>query len=602
MKRLLLILLAALMLAGCSKKEPDTKPDKDPKPTEPKTAESGLYVPDSAIENKTAGAVRTYALGDGKWLGLSGIGSDVLVTGENTMLVLTGEQGSATKATVEAFQAGTEMDTYTTGVAYYDPATRKVTVLNSKLQQSAQLELPETVVGTPVISLIRNEVYYFTGAEIRAMSLTTGISRLLRQQSAMEALLPDDYFDGNVLSCQIKDAAGGVRTEYFSSETGQTYSRDQGIYKMVTCKDRYFIRRMDIQVQQMIFGTRNGEPQSFLETPPEGVELVPVLEKNGMVSCKETEEGISLSFYNLATGKRSGEVVLPGVKSLSSVYSDGSYIWILGVEGEKQTLFRWDVAKSPVEDENTYTGPFYNPQNPDTKGLQECQKIADTYKTDYGVKVNIWTEAVKMTGEYTVVAEHQPQAIMKMLESIQPVLAKFPAKFLQKTVEAGWIQVSLVRSIDGDRDWVQFWQDKNCWILISAEADVADAFTQGVAYAIDSHVLGNSRDFDFDRWNPLNPNDFIYNNNVNAEPKQEYLEGDTRVFTDAVAMTNINEDRCRIFYNAMLENNAEMFTAPAMQAKLKRVCMGIREAYGLQKSETIYPWEQYLETSLAYVK
>jgi len=602
MKRLLTILLAVLLLAGCSKKQqkpdiPSTAPTESDQPVE--SAGSGLYVPDSGVEQHTGGAVRAYDLGDGKWFSLSGIGTDLLVTGENTMMVLAGEQGTPTKLTV-ALQPGTEMDTYTTGVAYYEPGTRKVTVLNNKLQQMNLLELPETVVGTPVISLIRNEVYYFTGTEIRAMSLTNGNSRLLRQQSAMEALLPDDYFDGNVLSCQIKDSTGAVRTEYFSSETGQTYSRDQGIYNMVTCKDRYFIRRMDLQVQQLIFGTRSGEPQSFLETPSEDVELIPVLEKDGVISSKETEEGLNLSFYNLATGKRSAETHLPGVKSLASVYSDGVNIWLLAAEGEKQSLFRWDVSKSPVEDEAVYTGPFYTPQNPDTKGLQECQKIADSYKNQYGVKLNIWQNAVKVTGDYTVVAEHQPQTILQMLEQLQPVLEKFPDKFLQKTVEAGWVQVCLVRSIDGDKDWAQFWQDKDCWILISTQADVADAFIRGVAYAIDSRVLGNSRDFDFDRWNPLNPSDFIYNNS--AEPKQEYLQGDTQAFTDAVAMTNINEDRCRIFYNAMVADNGDMFRAPAMQAKLKRVCMGIREAYGLQKSTETYPWEQYLETSLAYVK
>ena len=124
----------------------------------------------------------------------------------------------------------------------------------------------------------------------------------------------------------------------------------------------------------------------------------------------------------------------------------------------------------------------------------------------------------------------------------------------------------------------------------------------GVAYAIDSHVLGNSRDFDFDRWNPLNPEGFTYANSYDVTPQQAYLEGDTRAFTDELAMSYIHEDRCRVFYNAMLADNADMFSSSTMQAKLQRLCMGIREAYGLQKSEKTYTWEQYLKTSLAYVK
>ena len=39
-----------------------------------------------------------------------------------------------------------------------------------------------------------------------------------------------------------------------------------------------------------------------------------------------------------------------------------------------------------------------------------------------------------------------------------------------------------------------------------------------------------------------------------------------------------------------------------MQTKLRRICLGIRAAFGLKKSAEVYPWEQYLEESLAYKK
>ena len=606
MKRFLLILLAALLLAGCSREQPPqetTEPTGSTESVPTQATEPGLYVPNSAIEQQTAGAVRTYALEGNGWFGLASVGTNLLLTGENAMLLLSGEEGwMAARAVTDTLSAASETDTYTTGVAYYAADSRKVVVLDAQLQQVTQLELPETVIGTPVISLIRNEVYYFTGADIRAMNITTGISRLLRQQSNVEALLPDDYFDGNVLSCRIKDSDGAVRIEYFSSETGQTFSEEQGIFEMRTVKDRYFIQRMDNQTHQMIFGTRDGEPQSFLASLPAVGGFAPVLEMNGMVSYEETEDGLMLSFYNLTTGKRTAQVSLAGVESLAAVHCDGTYVWVLTAGEESQTLYRWEIAKSPMTDEATYTGPFYTPENPDTEGLQECQTLANTYAKQYGVKLNIWQNAMKVTGEYTVVPEHQPQVIQDMLEALQPTLALFPEKVLLKTVEAGWIQIGLVRSIDGDRDWVHFWQDGDCWILISSQADAVDAFTQGVAYAIDSHVLGNSRDFDFDRWNPLNPEGFTYANSYDVTPQQAYLEGDTRAFTDELAMSYIHEDRCRVFYNAMLADNADMFSSSTMQAKLQRLCMGIREAYGLQKCEKTYTWEQYLKTSLAYVK
>lgn len=607
MRRFLWIPLAALLLAGCSKEQApqpteQTQPTAATVVTEP--TEPGLYVPESATEMETAGAVRSYMLETGEWFGLSSVGADVLVTGKDAMLLLTGEQGWAAKVEVEALSADTEMDTHTTGVAYYDPVSRTVTVLDTKLQQVTQKVLPEDIIGAPVISMIRNEAYYFNGTEIRAMELTAGTSRsrLLRQQASMEALLPDDYFDGNVLSCLVKDASGEVRTEYFSSETGQTYSQDQGIDKMQTFQDRYFIERMDLQVQQMIFGTRSGEKQSFLLTQTEDMNLIPVLEMNGVVSCGETEEGLDLSFYDLTTGKRSAQILLPGIDTMQAIHCSGSYIWILAREGEQQTLLRWDITKSPVADENIYIGPFYTPEDPDLDGLQECIKLADTYESDYKVELHIGTNAMKVTGDYTVVAEHQPQIVRTNLENLQPVLEQLQPVFSALAGKGKRIQIGLVRSIDSGEAWVRFQYDKTWWFLISSDADMTEALFNGMTLPIESHVIGNSRDYEFDRWNPLNPADFVYTNGGDIAQNPKYLEGDTRAFASAEAMNSISEDRRSIIYNAMLADNAEMFQSPTMQAKLNRICLGIREACGLQTSEKTYLWEQYLETSLAYVK
>lgn len=603
MKRLLWILLAIVLLAGCSKKQPATE-QTEPTSVTIAPTEPGLYVPGSDQEKQTAGAVRSYSLQDGEWFGLSSVGADLLVTGKNAMLLLNGEQGWATKAEVTALSADTEMDTHTTGVGYYDPESRTVTVLDAELQMVTQKVLPEDIKGAPVISMIRNEAYYFNGTEIRAMELTPGASRsrLLRQQKSMEALLPDDYFDGNVLSCRVKDATGEIRTEYFSSETGQTYSQDQDIEKMQTFKDMYFIERMDIYAKQQIFGVRNGEKQSFLLQPAENALLVPVLEMNGVVSGQDTEKGLDLSFYDLTTGKRTAQVVLPAIKAVKAIHCNDAYIWILAQEGEKQALLRWDITKSAITDETVYIGPFYTPDNPDEKGLKECVKLANTYESTYRVRLHIGTNAIKATGDYKVVAEHQPQNICATLESVKPILEELRPVFASYAGKGKAINLCFVRSIESGEEWVRFQHNKSWWFLISAKADLTDALISGMALPIESHVLGNSRDYEFDRWNPLNPAEFVYANVADVEPNPKYLQGDTRAFVDAEAMTSISEDRRSVIYNAMLANNAELFQSPTMQAKLHRICIGIREACGLQKSEKTYLWEQYLKTSLAYVK
>lgn len=600
MKRLLLIVLAVLLLAGCGRKPQSTQSTEDSSQTDTTNC---LYIPDSSAEQQTGGAVRVYELENDTYFNLRGIGSRLLVMGQKGLTVLTGEQGGVTaKLETGDVRSNSVIDTATTGMAYYLPNSRQVVLLNPQLQSINTLELPKEIVDSPCISIVKNEVYYSTGSEIRALNMITGISRLLRQQSAATQTLLGVYFDGTVLLCQLTDADGTVTTEFISTETGQTLGKGNGLSDLQTHGSQYVAFLQDGIVQQTAFGTRGGETKSLLPAQPTadigGRAALPAM--NAVVDYAMTESGLELSFYDLSAGKRTAQTVLPGVQSPAAFYSNGSYIWMLATDTEKtqQALYRWDVTLSPAEDDTVCTGPLYTAENPDTEGLAQCRELANTYEKQYGVKL-LWHNDVTQTGGYTVTAEYHPQVINSMLEQLQPVLALFPENFLLKTVEAGWIKIALVQDIDGDSDWVQFWEEGDCWILLSVKADAVSSLIQGMAYGIDSHVLGNSRDFD--TWNQLNPEGFDYTYSDTVEGNAQYLTGENRAFTDTLAMTYPHEDRCRIFYHAMLSDNAAMFQSPVMQAKLLRLCQGIREAYSLEKKTVTYAWEQYLQTSLAYV-
>ena len=598
MKRFLILLLAVLLLAGCKKQPPVTT-----EPTEPVEETKDLYVPDSPVEQGTDGAVRMYNLPEDAYFDITGVGTNVLAVGQKGLTLLTGEKVEivATLETADITSVSV-LDTHATGIAYYNPNTRQVHVLNPRLQPVTQLTLPETVVGRPVISLAKYEVYYSTGTEIRALNMNTGISRLLRQQMVANQSLLGAHFNGDVLLCQLASEPGAAELTYISTQTGQTLNGGYGISNLQTSGADYAAYWLDGTVRQMVFGVRGGASQSFLAPaiPEDRIGgRVSLLAMRGIVDYIETDNGLELTYYDLGTGKRTAQVTIANMKSPAKIHSDGTHIWLLAA-GQENTLYRWEISKSPLQDETVYTGVLYTPESPDIQGLTQSQELADSYEKQYGVKLLLWQDAVVRTGGHTLVAEYKPQVINKFLEEIQPVLAHFPAKFLLKTVEKGWLQIAFVQSIDGDKDWVQFWEEGDCWILLSSKCDAAKCLIQGMAYGIDSHVLGNSRKYD--TWNKMNPEGFAYSYSNVVEENREYLSGANQAFTDAIAMTYPHEDRCRVFYNAMLPENAEMFTSPIMKEKLLRVCAGIREAYGLEKSTDTYIWERYLETSLAYVK
>ncbi len=595
MKRIFIVLLMALLLSGCT---PESPPKETTESTGGQIEETvQLYAPNSNIEKQTDGAVKQYALGETTYSDICFMGDNLLLISPEKMLVLSGEQGQVVAELPLEGASVSAVDTAITGMAYYDEESKTVQVFNPHLQGVTQLRLPENMVGTPVICLAKNEVYLSVGNEIRAINITTGLSRLVRRQNAGSQSLLGIYFDGTVLLWQYTDEAGKTHTEYISAETGQTLAGGADILYMNTNGQRYYALFRDGDEEKAAVGTRGGETARFLAPMPENGGRVPVLAMNGVVNYKQTKSGLALSFYDLSTGKRTARVELPGVGMPAAIGCDGKAIWIL-----EENLYRWDITKSRSEGKETYIGPLYTAANPDTAGLAKCRELADTYEQQYGVKLLLWQDAVAQTGDYEAVGEHEPQVLTKMLEALEPALTQFPDRFLLKTVERGWVRIALVRSIEGDRDWAHFWAEGDCWILISAKADAELAFYQGVAYAIDSHVLGNSRDFDSDRWNPLNPKGFDYAYSYDVEDNQKYLEGKNRAFTDLLAMSYPHEDRSRVFYNAVLPDNQDMFQSSVMQAKLKQLCMGIREAYNLDKSTETYLWEQYLKESMAYEK
>ena len=118
---------------------------------------------------------------------------------------------------------------------------------------------------------------------------------------------------------------------------------------------------------------------------------------------------------------------------------------------------------------------------------------------------------------------------------------------------------------------------------------------------METHILNES--IAFDQWNALNPSGFEYDYDYQANAQRDagvYLRGENKAFIDTYSMSFPKEDRARIMEYAMLPGNQELFRSEILQKKLLTLCQGIREAYGLKKSEEVFVWEQYLEKSLAY--
>ncbi len=600
MKRLIPILLALLVLTGCATEEPPQTSESTTVPSTTEYVDPGLYEPGSAVEQQTGGAVRAYPLEQSNYVWMAPMKNKLLLaTGREQaeLMVLSGKKCTvAASGTVSAdFTAENASWQLTNmGFCYYSQATNEVIYLDQQLRQIDKVSLPEGASSKVLVDPKTDEIYYSIANQIRALDPDTGISRLIRQHSGRSQKLLALYFDGGMLSCQVTDLDGRQSVLHLSTETGETMSTDQAVYALDTYENTYFALRMDGIVRQQIFGsTQDGiTAQSLNVEDP----LRSALPLGGAVSWTVDETGLNLSFYDLTAGKKTAAVTLPGASEPVDVTVNGNLLWILASVEQRQVLYSWDISQSPVEDETVYTGPLYTNASRDEAGLQQCQDRVDALNKKHGLEIRILEAAVKEPGNYKLETEYQTEAINRCLDALEPVLEQFPENFLYKSVNKR-IRICIVRSISGDLPAVHYWLDDDSFIIVSPGSDIWEEFLQAVGYVISTNVMGNSPILD--SWAALNPQDFTYGE---MEGMEQYLAGETMTFADVGSMQSITEDRSRLFWYAMKEDNAQMFQSETMQAKLLLLCRGIRDAWRLERKTDVYPWEQYLNEPIAYVK
>lgn len=594
MRKLFVIVLACLLLAGCGAAPAAdvAEPDSTPAAESSQPEAVGLYDPDSQVEAQTGGAVRVYPLGDGQYSGVIPMGQRLLVvSSEGDITMLEGDAGQivATKATdLSSNWSEMELRANDQSVGYYAQESREVVILDAILQEVRRVSLPEGIQGKPAIHLRQDEVFYCVENEIRALNIQTGISRLVRSHSCVSQELVGSYFDDTVLGCRIVDSQGVESIVYLYVENGQVVNVDKTLGDLQTYGQTYFGVRTDDTTTQTLFGNADGETMCL---HVEGMNVTPALALGGAVDYDTVNQSLEVEFYDFESGKRTAQVTLDGVATPKVVVADESYVWLLC----DQVLYRWDLEASAVSEDTVYTGALYTAASPDTEGLAQCKARAEELGQTYGITIRIWEDAV--SPGYAVQTEYQVSVIRDALDQLEATLSQLPEGFLDTT---GNIQVDLVRSVEADRDAVQYWSGSQCCVIVPCQ-EAQKYFVWGLAYAVDARVLGNSRDFDF--WDDLNPRGFEYTydykENAAREDVQEYLEGEDRAFVDQIAMSFPTEDRARIFAAAVMPGNASVFEPDTMQEKLELLCEAIREAFDLEDSTQIFPWEQYLEKPLA---
>ena len=239
-------------------------------------------------------------------------------------------------------------------------------------------------------------------------------------------------------------------------------------------------------------------------------------------------------------------------------------------------------------------------------GQAACRAQAQTLGRRYGITVLVFDEAAEAAPwDYAFTPAYRVDKTRWALADLESTLAAFPDGFLE-ALKQDWddLTVCIVDSIRGtaesgsldSAEGLQFQNGTHYYIALAPQDQDSLIHTlfHEFSHLIDTQVMNRSSAYD--NWNDLNPQDFAYSLDVNADmtPYKALLTGPDRAFVDDYAMTFPAEDRARIFECACTAGNREIFDSPIMQAKLRRICTGIREAFGLKNTEEVLLWEQYL--------
>ena len=601
MKRLLAVILVAVLLTGCAQQEPETA--ETTRDTLPVVQGRQLYDPSHALEDMTGGAVRVYPLSEG-CTGMVPMGKSLLLVfrgEEKSRLVKLGRNDGVVLAEVE-LEGSTDCASSVfaaadQSVTCYDAARNVLVLMNGQLKLLTQIACPQDVEGSPVLSPAGDKLYYCVGSDIREYDVRSGQNRLLKSHTVVSQELIGSCFDGAMLLCRAEEMDGDVHTFFLSTETGETVGKDSAYLSLQTYADSYVYERMEGSVREILVGSRDGQMQALTVSSPAAA-VFGCLELGGVVSAQEQPGvGTVLEFYALDSGKKTASVILNGVEKIQTMHADSHGIWILAGDGQP-TLYCWDIQKSKTGNDTIYTGKRYTADDPDTQRLEMLSEQARALGERAGLQIHVWNEAVEQTGVYAMEPAFHAEAISDGLEQLAGAIDQYPEDFfriLGNGTGEGTLEVALVRSIDGGYDGVQFWTEHGACISLCNGENVAGCFHRELSHVLDSFIIARSRAYD--GWEALNPADFAYDMTYDIHADREassYLQDADRAFISSYAMTYPREDRALILEYAMKDGCESYFTSPTMQNKLATVCKGIREAFGWEQVEGTFLWEQYL--------
>lgn len=619
--RKLLIALLCFLLCGCAQ-QPAAAEETHSSAAKTILSSEGLTTNLQIkwdLESQYNGALQACPLSVRKVQGMRNMGENLLLfsgNGSTTLTLLSGDDlTEITSVTLDLTLDPHDPSLQITeaGLSFFDPEKKETVKLNSALEETGRIAAPADVSGSPILSSDGTMLYYGTPNAIREWNLETGIRRRIKELPFQEVALSGLHWNDQVLQCRITEN-NQLRTLFLDADSGALLQEKNGEIQLTTLDERYYAFFPMGYMYGMVFGENASAPQAlFPDDLSASCIFLPRLQ--AAVTLSERSDALLLEYYALDTGLRHGALSLQEFHAPKDIVSNGDdvHLLIYDPEHDCDVIFRWDIPKPTHTAKNAsgYTDSYHTAAAPDLAGLTVCQRYAEEIGSKYGINILIWKDAIEtQPWDYVFEEAYLCQVILEELTLLDQRLAQYPQGLLAETASHfSSLNFCLVQQITGSpasgsldtATGIQFLRGTDAYVVLAAGKYSEQALYHELFHVMETHILTQS--IALDRWNDLNPAGFEYDYDYQANARRNsgiYLQKEYRAFVDTYSMSYPKEDRARVMEYAMLPGNEELFRPEIMQAKLKALCLGIREAYGLEKSPEHFLWEQYLEKPLAY--
>lgn len=601
-------LLLAVVLSGCAAQKSEVTVPATPPPEVP--AVISLEALPSFSDPRSG--IGVWAFSGGELTGLLPLNEGILLFSdsgsETTLTVWNGSALSISRRLGFSLSADDCM-VHSNGksISFFDPRTARTVLLDDSLEELDTIESPQELMGTPLLSPDQRVLYYCTPSALRALELDTGISRILKECAYPFQTVTGAILDGTVLTVSISDG-GKESVLYLSADTGTLLSHRKQAPAIHTTGTRYGARNPGSSL--LLFGDRTGQPQLLLPRHPEGTCLP--LSGEAAVSFFSPDDGETImDLYDLRTGNRTASASLSGkIRTEAACMTADGRVWFSGSCNDMTAVFGWNSSCSPVEDPAKYSHVYHTKDTPDEDGLAQCALYARQITDQYGIPVCLQVDTSDpLFGDHILEPEHLVPVLHRELELLEARLSLYPPEFLQTLAgEYSSLEILLVKQIrsrsspnreetlpgillrDGHRA---------CMVLVTGEHEDTNLFQQ-ISLLTETAIL--TRSTAYDQWENLNPSGFSYYPSFGTDERmdgREWLQPGRESFLNTASMRSAREDRAQIMSFAMMPGNSRLFQSPYLQAKLRCLCLGIREAFALTDSPEPPLWEQYLHSPLS---